>query len=45
MSPSSASPQDSASTTTTPAAQDAGRQYGVMSVIPGAAVPMKSTVP
>ena len=43
--PSSASPHDSASTTTTPAAHDAGRQYGVMSVIPGAAVPAKSTVP
>jgi hypothetical protein len=43
--PSSASPHDNASTTTTPAAHDAGRQYGVMSVIPGAAVPAKSTVP
>jgi len=28
----------------TPAAHDAGRQYGVMSVMPGAAVPAKSTV-
>ena len=45
ISPSSASPHDSASTTTTPAAHDAGRQYGVMSVMPGAAVPAKSTVP
>ena len=43
--PSSASPHASASTTTTPAAHDAGRQYGVMSVMPGAAVPANSTVP
>ena len=28
-----------------PAAQDAGRQYGVISVMPGAAAPANSTVP